>query len=238
MVAPILPCALHEATVRKSGKQIAGPLTLTLNTTGFTIVMGPNGSGKTTLLRLIHGLERPRQGSVTWNADNTTARLNQAFVFQSPIMMRRTVLDNICYPLLVRGVGKAEALGMARHWAGIIGFTARLNQNAQVLSGGEKQKLAIARALVTSPQVLILDEPTTNLDGSATREIEAILMRAGAEGTRIIMTTHDIGQARRLAQDIVFLFRGRVHETGEAGAFFEHPQTGEARQFLQGDIVE
>ena len=238
MVSPILPLKLTDAVVRKRGKTIVGPITAEIGPKGFTVVMGPNGAGKTTFLRLMHGLEPPREGSVTWQSPAAVVRMRQVLVFQTPIVMRRTVLANICYPLLVRGTARAAAQDMAVHWGEKVGLKAVLNHHAQVLSGGEKQKLAIARALITEPEVLFLDEPTTNLDGSSTREIETILQNAFDGGTRIIMATHDIGQAKRLATDILFLYRSRLHEVSPVETFFDAPATAEAKAFLNGDIVE
>ena len=238
MVKSILPLRLSDATVSKRGKQIVGPVTMEVGGKGLTIVMGPNGSGKTTLLRLMHGLERPREGSVQWSVDIQTARLNQSFVFQAPIMLRRTALENIIYPLLLQGVTKHEAANKARKWISRIGLKHAENLNASFLSGGEKQKLALARALSTNPQVLFLDEPAANLDGRATAEIEDILLDAHQAGTRIIMTTHDIGQGKRLADDVVFLYRGVIHEHGPAASFFKAPKTKEARAFIKGEILK
>ncbi|MDF1776835.1 MAG: ATP-binding cassette domain-containing protein [Rhizobiaceae bacterium] len=238
MVASILPLTLKDATVRKGGKTIIGPMSATIDSTGFTIFMGPNGSGKTTLLRLMHGLEHPRGGSVTWQLPAAQARARQAFVFQTPVMMRRTVVENIAYPLRVRGEVKNRALAQAAQWADTIGLGDALEQNAEVLSGGEKQKLAVARALIVQPEVLFLDEPTANLDGKATREIEGLLLAAQADGVRILMATHHLGQARRLASDIIFLYQGQVHERATAEAFFNTPKTPESKLFLSGDIVE
>jgi tungstate transport system ATP-binding protein len=238
MVGPILPLRLTDAVVRKHGKTIVGPVSTEIGPEGFTVVMGPNGAGKTTFLRLMHGLETPREGSVEWQGPPTVVRTRQVLVFQTPIVMRRSVLANISYPLVVRGSARSAALEKATLWGEKIGLKAVLNAHAQVLSGGEKQKLAIARALITEPEVLFLDEPTTNLDGSSTREIEAILRDAFDGGTRIIMATHDIGQAKRLATDIMFLYRSRLHEVSPVDTFFDAPKTDEARAFLNGDIVE
>lgn len=237
-VTSILPLSVVDAVVRKKGKTILNNINLDLAATGFTVMMGPNGSGKTTLLRLMHGLERLRTGSVSWNVDETLARTQQAFVFQTPVIMRRSVLDNIAYPLTLRGRNKSEARAKAADWADHVGLAPRREINAQFLSGGERQKLAIARALMCEPQVLFLDEPTTNLDGRSTREIEAILLAAHQNGTRIVMTTHDIGQARRLASDVIFLNDGRLCETTPAKRFFKQPSSEPAQAYLRGDIVE
>ena len=153
-------------------------------------------------------------------------------------MLRRSVGENIAYPLQMRGIARKKALEQARDWAERVGLGAFFDRPATVLSGGEQQKLAIARALICEPGVVFLDEPCASLDGRATREIEEVLMTAQANGTRLILSTHDMGQARRLAREVVFMLGGRVHETGLAETFFTSPQTPQAQAFLNGDIVE
>ena len=153
-------------------------------------------------------------------------------------MLRRTVLENLTYPLRLRGVGEVRARQMAEEWATRVGLEPLLGRAAPVLSGGEQQKLALARALICQPTLLFLDEPCAALDGRATREIEAILQAAKSQGTRLILSTHDLGQARRLADDVLFLLGGRLHEAGPADTFFNQPETEEAQAFLRGDIVE
>ena len=230
--------SLSGVTVRRRGKDILGPITLEMPATGFTIVLGPNGSGKTTLLKVLHGVERISGGALTWSVPEAEARQSQAYVFQSPIMLRRSVAQNLAYPLQLAGVAKPEITNRVSDWAGRIGLAAALDRSATRLSGGEKQKLAVGRALIRQPKVLFLDEPCANLDGRSTREIEALLMGASRAGTRIIMTTHDLGQARRLASDVVFLLSGQVHERGPAATFFANPEQPETIAFLKGDIVE
>lgn len=234
----LLPLVLQNATARYRRTTVVGPIDLTLDGTGITVVLGPNGSGKTSLLRMMHGTARLAGGSVTWACDVETARANQAFVFQQPIMLRRSVLENLAYPLRLRGLNKRKALDQATDWADRVGLGAILTRPAPVLSGGEQQKLALARALITAPTLVFLDEPCAALDGKATREIETILTEALAAGTRLVLTTHDMGQARRLADDVIFLLRGKIHEHGCAKLFFDYPTTPEARAFLKGDIVE
>jgi len=238
MVTPILPLTMSGAVVKRRGQTLLGPVDLDISAQGFTIVMGPNGAGKTKLLRALHGIERLAAGKVTWQVPVGDTQDRQAFVFQAPIMLRRSVRDNLAYPLRLRGVAKSEAFARAADWAQRVGLGDALDRSAPRLSGGEKQKLALARALIGEPDILFLDEPCANLDGRATREIEAILKDAQAGGTRIVMATHDMGQARRLAEDIVFLMHGQVIERGPAQAFFAGPQTPQARALLQGDIVE
>ena len=238
MVTSILPLTMKDATVKRRGKTLLGPVDFTVSPSGFTIVMGPNGAGKTTLLRALHGLERLSSGQVDWQVPFAQTLQRQAFVFQTPIMMRRSVRDNLAYPLILHGMAKRDAHALAADWAERVGLRAALDQQAPQLSGGEKQKLALARALIRSPDIIFLDEPCANLDGRAIREIEAILQGAQASGTRILMATHDIGQARRLATDIVFLMHGKIIETADAKAFFDAPKTPQAAALLKGDIVE
>ncbi|WP_341366773.1 ATP-binding cassette domain-containing protein [Yoonia sp. BS5-3] len=238
MVDAILPLKMQDAVVKRRGKTLLGPASLTVAQTGLTIILGPNGSGKTTLLRALHGLDRLSEGQINWQTSVQKAQLAQAFVFQAPIMMRRSVRENLSYPLQLRGVAQDQITAAVGNWAARIGLTAALDQPAPQLSGGEKQKLALGRALISDPQILFLDEPCANLDGRATREIEAILHQVQTKGTRILMATHDIGQARRLATDVVFLMHGKIIETGDADSFFAQPTTAEAAALLNGDIVE
>ncbi|MBL4873248.1 MAG: ATP-binding cassette domain-containing protein [Rhodobacteraceae bacterium] len=234
----ILPLKLTAATAHMRGKRLVGPVDFTLGSGGMTLVIGPNGAGKTTLLRLMHGLQRCSGGALIWAVPDVEARQSQAFVFQAPIMMRRRVIDSLAYPLRLRGMAKRAARGRAQECAQRFGLEDLLSSWAPMLSGGEKQKLSLARALIVEPEVLFLDEPCANLDGSATREIEAILLAAKAAGTRIVMSTHDMGQAKRLADDVIFMHKGLMHETGVAAEFFATPLTPEARAFIKGDIVE
>ena len=233
----ILPVAARDIRVHRAGRTVLGPLSVEIGAGGITILLGPNGSGKTTLLRALHGLERLNAGRIDWTVAEPKARGAQSFVFQTPIMMRRSVADCIAYPLMLRGVDAATARARAEAAAHDVGIGARLDLPARVLSGGEKQKLALARALVIEPQILFLDEPCANLDGQSTRDIEAILIRARDSGITIVMSTHNVGQARRLADSVLFLYRGALHDQGDAREFFANPKTAEGRAHIQGDIL-
>jgi len=234
----MFPLTVEGAVTRARGKVLAGPVDLTLGAEGVCIVIGPNGAGKTSLLRLLHGIARLHAGRITWACATNEARRRQAFVFQSPVMMRRSVRDNIAYPLRLLKVPRAKARSQAEDWAAQVGLSDMLDRQATVLSGGERQKLALARALIREPDILFLDEPCASLDGRATREIEEILKRASRAGTRLIMSTHDMGQARRLADEVVFVRRGQIEEHAPAETFFDNPESPQARAFLRGDIVE
>ena len=190
------------------------------------------------MLRLLHGAARLSSGTIRWACPTEQARHHQAFVFQKPVMLRRTVLENLTYPQRVRGAGRGPARAAAERWAARVGLREMLDRAATALSEGEKQKLALARALIVAPRLVFLDEPCAALDGRATREIEQILEEARAAGTRFIMSTHDMGQARRLADEVIFLRAGRVEEHSPAAQFFDAPASAGARAFLRGDIVE
>ncbi|OUS37424.1 sulfate ABC transporter ATP-binding protein [Rhodobacterales bacterium 56_14_T64] len=234
----MFPLVAKQAVVRRQGKVLVGPVDLTLQAQGVTIVIGPNGAGKTSLLKMLHGIARLNRGSLNWACPMSEAQTRQAFVFQAPVMMRRSVTDNIAYPLQLIGVARAEARRRAEDWAEKVGLSHTLKQQATMLSGGERQKLALARALIRDPQVLFLDEPCASLDGRATREIEEILIRAAAGGTRLIMSTHNMGQAQRLADEVIFVLHGKIHEFAPAEQFFAGAETKQGRAFLKGDIVE
>ena len=233
-----LSMTLQNARVVRRKKTILGPVDLDLSGQGFTIVLGPNGAGKTTLLKVLHGVDRLSDGTLTYSLPEAEAREEQAYVFQTPVMLRRSVAQNLAFPLQLKKTPKDEIAKRVTDWAGRIGLGDALERPATRLSGGEKQKLALGRALIRAPKVLFLDEPCANLDGRSIREIETLLNHAHQQGTRIVMTTHDLGQARRLASDVLFLLNGKIHERGEAKAFFAHPSTVEAQAFLKGDIVE
>ncbi len=235
MPEAILPLSLEEVTYEARGQRLIERLSLALAAGPRSIVLGPNGAGKSLLLRLCHGLLRPTSGRVAWSRPD--AARHQAMAFQRPVLLRRSALANVTYPLALRGVPrrrrKARALA-ALERAGLADLAQR---PARVLSGGEQQRLALARAWVLEPQVLFLDEPTANLDPGATRRIEALIDGFHQSGTKIVMTTHDLGQARRLADEVLFLHRGRLVERAPAETFFDTPQSREAAAFLKGELL-
>ncbi len=232
--SPILPLAVRDLVLRFGDTAVLDGVTLDLGPAGCTVVMGPNGSGKSLLLKLLHGLMRPTSGTIDWAGRapaEVTAR--QALVFQKPVLLRRSVAANIDFVLKARGGDRARRAALLDH----VGLAHKAGQPARLLSGGEAQRLALARALATDPEVLFLDEPTASLDPASVLAIEAIVGAARARGTRIVFVTHDIGQARRMADDVVFLHRGRVAEHGPAAGFFPEPQSAAARDYLNGRIV-
>jgi tungstate transport system ATP-binding protein len=209
-------------------------VTLSLDAGPPTVLIGPNGSGKTTLIKLATGLLAPTAGSIRYAQRDRTAR-RQAIVFQKPVMLRRTVASNVAYAL--KAAGRAADAATILKLLDRVGLAPLADRPARRLSGGEQQRLALARALARDPEVLFLDEPTASLDPAATKAVEDIIAGAAGGGVKIVMSTHDLGQARRLAGDIVFLAKGRLIEHVPAERFFAAPATPEARSFVAGELV-
>ena len=203
---------------------------LRLDGEGPTMILGANGAGKSLTLRLLHGLLAPQTGQIS------TPATRQAMVFQKPVLLRRSVLANVEYALKACGSPRKTRRALAHDWLAEAQLIAAARQAARTLSGGEQQRLALVRALATDPEILFLDEPTSSLDPAATHAIEAMILRASAHGTRIVMVTHDLGQAKRLGRDIVFLHRGEVACHQPADAFFAKPESIAAKRYLCGDL--
>jgi tungstate transport system ATP-binding protein len=201
------------------------------------VILGPNGAGKSVLMRLLHGLLAPTSGSIRWGRlAPAQARRRQGMVFQRPVMLRRSALANLRHTLAVRKTPRSQRGELAANALAMAGLETHARQPARTLSGGEQQRLAIARAWMLAPEVLLLDEPTANLDPTATAGIERLVEEVKAQGTRIIMTTHDIGQARRLGTEVLFLHQGRLLEHSAARAFFAGPATEAAARFIRGEL--
>ena len=232
----ILPVEVRDLSYIAAGRQLIDGLDLDLDASGITAIMGPNGAGKSLLLRLLHGLITPSSGNIRWagNKPGLLVRRRQAMVFQRPIMLRRSVAANVDFVLKIQQTADKSRRDEILTAVDLLTLS---GQSARRLSGGEQQRLALARALVTEPAVLFLDEPTANLDPSSTAAIETIVNRARDDGTKIVLVTHDIGQARRLADDIVLMNRGKIVERSEAKRFFESPSSEEGIRFLRGELV-
>jgi tungstate transport system ATP-binding protein len=234
----ILPLALDDVSFAIGGKRLIKNVTCAFAERLCTVIVGPNGAGKSLLLRLCHGLVRPSSGAIVWRgARERDPRPFQAMVFQRPVMLRRSVAANVDYALALRGIAKTERRAIvhdALEWTGLSHLRER---PARVLSGGEQQRLALARVWALNPEVLFLDEPTASLDPAATHSIEELIAAIGAAGTRLIMTTHDLGQARRMADEVIFMHRGRVLEQSPAATFFARPENEFAQAFLRGELL-
>lgn len=237
MRAPVsdLPIVLDNVRVGVRAVTILDRVSLTLNPGGPTVLVGPNGSGKTTLIRLAAGLMAPSAGRVSWGANHHTDGQRLAMVFQRPVMLRRSAAANVAYAL--RNAARRERAAEVAALLGRVGLAEVGHRPARRLSGGEQQRLALARALARDPEVLLLDEPTASLDPAATKAVEDIIQSVAASGVKVVMATHDLGQARRLASDIVFLLQGRIHLHAPVAEFFTAPATLQAAAFLRGDLV-
>jgi tungstate transport system ATP-binding protein len=239
MPAPgsILPLRLVEVSFAAGGCAIIDRISLELAAGTRTVILGANGAGKSVLMRLMHGLLTPSSGRIEWN-DSDVKRVHgrQAMVFQRPVMLRRSALANVAYGLEIAGLPRAEREQRAWDCLERVGLGHLATRAARVLSAGEQQRLALARAWALRPEVLFLDEPTASLDPSAAREVEAIVQAIHEAGTKIVMSTHNLGQARRTADEILFLYAGRLAERAAVDCFFSQPASSEASAFIKGEL--
>jgi tungstate transport system ATP-binding protein len=235
----ILPLAARGLVFMAAGRRLIDGVDLVLEPGPKTAIIGPNGAGKSLLLRLLHGLIEPAAGEVLWRgrkADRAVG-LRQAMVFQKPVLLRRSVAANIDYALRVHGLPERERMARLARALRLARLDDLAARPARVLSGGEQQRLALARALAVEPEILFLDEPTASLDPASTLAVEQLIMQAHAQGTKIVLVTHDLGQVRRLADEVVFLHHGRVAEQTPADWFLARPRSAPARAYLAGEIV-
>lgn len=236
----VLPIRAKGLVFARGGRTILDRLDFELPCdAATTVILGPNGAGKSVLIRILAGLMQPDCGSVAWSATPPDrARVPRiGFVFQKPVLLRRTVLENIVYALAIAGTSPSQQEERARRALSDAGLGGLADQPARELSGGEQQRVVLARAIACEPELLILDEPTSNLDPASTAAFEKTLLRTGAAGTPILLITHDLGQARRLAHTIVFMHKGRILEETPAARFFEAPRTTQASAYVRGEIV-
>ena len=234
--ASILPLQLDNVCFEISGNRLIKNMSWCFEANRSTAIIGPNGAGKSLLLRLCHGLINPTHGKIHWRSKSKVYQ-HQAMVFQRPVMLRRSVASNIDFALKLRQIPRTDRLKSIDRVLSSTGLKRLANHPARVLSAGEQQKLSLARAWALDPQVLFLDEPTASLDPSATHNIENIIMEIHAQGTRIIMATHDLGQAKRLTDEVIFINRGRILETGETKSFFKKPKNDLAKAFIRGELL-
>jgi tungstate transport system ATP-binding protein len=238
MKSPILPLAFDDVSFAVGSTRLIHDLSFTLAAGPRTVILGPNGAGKSLTLRLCHGLLQPTSGAVRWagpGAQDTPRR--QAMVFQNPVMLRRSALANVVYALAINGVPRAQRVARAEQALARGGLDGIARRPARALSTGEQQRLALARAWALEPEVLFLDEPTASLDPAATRAVEQAIDGVHQSGAKVVMTTHDLGQAHRLADEVLFLHHGRLVESGPAADFFAAPRSREAAAFLEGELL-
>jgi tungstate transport system ATP-binding protein len=232
-----LPIRFDHVSVRVGALTILDGIDLAIGAGAPTALIGPNGSGKTTLLRVAMGLTAPSGGRVTWGGLDDAPPARRALMFQRPVMLRRSAAANIRYALAAAGASRAQRAVRTAELLAQVGLAALADRPARRLSGGEQQRLALARALARDPAVLFLDEPTASLDPAATKSVEDVIRSAAEHGIKVVIATHDLGQARRLCGEIVLLHRGRVIERGTAADFFTQPRTDDARRFVAGELL-
>ncbi|MBX9847549.1 MAG: ATP-binding cassette domain-containing protein [Xanthobacteraceae bacterium] len=232
-----LPIVLQDISYRVRDVAILDRVSLELAPGSPTVLIGPNGGGKTTLMRVAMGLIEPTAGQVSFGGRIGAPPTRRAIVFQRPVMLRRSVAGNLGYALASAGIARADRAARVRELLNTVGLAGFGERSARRLSGGEQQRLALARALARDPEVLFLDEPTASLDPAATKAVEDVISGIAAHGIKVVMSTHDLGEARRLAGEIVLIHRGRVVESSPAQEFFANPKTEEARRFVSGELL-
>ena len=231
----MFPLRIAALRFAPEGRVVLDELDLVLPGEGISVILGPNGTGKTVLLWLLAGLLTPDGGSIEW-AGQARPDGRLAMVFQQPMMLRLSVFANVEFALYPQGLSAAGRKARTEDMLARVGLSDRAGDCARLLSGGERQRLALARAWAMRPRLLLLDEPTASLDPSATEQVERIIREIRTDGAKVLMTTHNLGQATRLADDIIFLADGRVQEHESAHRFFARPQSPAARAFLQGEL--
>ncbi|MGE0279270.1 MAG: ATP-binding cassette domain-containing protein [Rhizobiaceae bacterium] len=232
-----LPILLEDVGVRIGAVTILDRVSLTIGSGAPTVLIGPNGSGKTTLLRVLMGLQAPTSGHITWGGRNEAQPDKRAIVFQRPTMLRRSASGNLRYALKAANVARNAHTQRIAELLQLVGLETLGERPARRLSGGEQQRLALARALARDPALLLLDEPAASLDPAAAKAIEDTIAAISARSVKVVMSTHNLGQAKRLAGDIVVMHRGSIVEHGPASDILENPRTPEARAFLSGELL-
>ena len=231
----MFPLRISDLHFKPNGRAVLDGIDLELSGEGISVILGPNGTGKTLLLRLLAGLLVADSGTIAWGgAAQPDGRL--AMVFQQPMLLRMSVFTNVEFALQPQALSAAQRRARVSEVLERVGLADRAKDCARLLSGGERQRLALARAWAMRPRLLLLDETTASLDPGATEAVERIIREIRTEGAKVLMTTHNLGQATRLADDIIFLAEGRVQEHVAAQRFFAHPQSPAARAFMQGEL--
>ena len=236
-ISPELPIEFRAVEIFAGGVKILNRVSIKITPGAPTVVIGPNGSGKTTFLRAAAGLISPSRGQITWGGREALSPERRAVMFQRPAMFRRSVAGNLSLALAAAGVPRSRYEHRVHELLALVGLGGLETRPARRLSGGEQQRLALARALARDPSLLFLDEPTANLDPAATKAIEDLVRTISAGGVKVVMATHDLSGARRLAGDLILLHQGDVIERGPAAAFFAAPESGEGRRFLAGELL-
>jgi tungstate transport system ATP-binding protein len=230
-----LQIVLSGLCFRPNGRTVLAGLDAAIALPGITAIIGPNGAGKSVTLRMIDGLLQPDSGTVRFGP-RPAESIRRSFVFQRPGLIRASVARNIALALLPLRLSRADSERRVASALDRVGLADRAADPAQKLSGGEQQRLALARAWVSEPELLLLDEPTASLDPGATEAIECLVTAMAEAGTKIVLVSHNIGQVARLARDVLVLCQGRVVEHGPTGQILTMPRTPEARAFLKAEL--
>ena len=228
-----LPIYIKDLCLTLDERKILSSLNLSINSDDVTVIMGPNGAGKSIFLKILNGILTPTSGCITWNnRKQFSDTLNtQAFVFQKPILLRRSVIANLDYMDSVLGYKKKISKDRLLE---IVQLKKQKNQPARMLSLGEQQRLSLIRSLMLRPNLLLLDEPTANLDPASTKIIEDIILNLKMMGIKIIFVTHNILQAKRIADEIIFLNEGKMVEHLNKQEFFSNSKSIEVQNYLNG----
>ncbi|MFI5318619.1 MAG: energy-coupling factor ABC transporter ATP-binding protein [Myxococcota bacterium] len=236
--ASILPLAFDDVSFSTPERALLHGVSFRCEAGGISVLLGPNGAGKSLVLRLASGLLTPSSGAIRWvGASADGASTARAIVLQRPVLLRRSVSANVAYPLARRGVARAQRAARAARALEATRLAAHAQRPARTLSVGEQQRVAMACAWACDPEVLLLDEPAAALDPSETRELERAISAMRDEGRKIVMSTHDLAQARRLASEVLFLHGGRLLEQTPAPEFFARPRSDAGRRFLAGELL-
>lgn len=232
----LLPIIVENLFFSKGKKILLNNISCNISSSGVSVILGPNGSGKSLFLRCLHGLSEFDKGKVIYKRTslNKRIRLKQSIVFQTPIILRRSVANNLVFVVKQRNEYDKKKIETVLKRVKLFKLKA---QPAFFLSGGEKQRLALARAIITQPKILFLDEATSNLDPYSTNIIEKLIKEISKSGTKVISITQDINHAKRIANDILFLNKGKLCEHTKANLFFQNPFSEEAKIFLKGRLL-
>lgn len=222
-------------------RQVLKDVNLKVNKGEVLAILGYSGAGKTTLLKIISALDTNFTGEYIFNGINVKknpekVRKRITMVFQNPTMFRGTVFENVAYGLKVRGYSKEYIKDKVSEILELLGILEFIDKNARKLSGGEKQRVAVARALVVDVDAYIFDEPTSNLDIENIKIIERALENMNKKGKTVIITTHDLFQARRLASNVAYIEKGEIVEVGNTEKIFKNPKDERTYKFVNGDL--
>ncbi len=233
-----LPLTIKNLEYRHHRSTLIKQINLHVDSNGNSIILGHNGAGKSLLLKLLHGVINPTSGKIEWNGSIPASNQYwRTLLLQKPTFFQRSVQYNLEFVLHVAGMPVAQRKDLLQQALDICGLTDLAEHNANSLSGGQQQRLSLARAWVLQPDVLLLDEPTVALDPPASQVFENILYQFKQSHTKVLMTTHDLAQAKRLADEIIFMDKGEVLEQRDATEFFSAPDSVAAQNFLQGKLA-